>query len=535
MGFNGMPSKACEPCREKRRRCDFKLPQCTQCVRAERVCPGYRDGFSLRLRDETSAVALKARRRQQRDRAGAPGSKLGGCTTVPHSPAREIPPPISGYTLSPSIDACEERLSFSPTLSRCEETKMPHEDDPLGIRSLSISPDDIASTYFMHAYAHASPFSYLPELYSTLPHANHLTLALSAPALVLLSENLSLPTLLPLAHTHYVKALTHTNAALSSPRLATLDSTLLSVLLLSLFEALVFRGRQSPVGWNAHVQGCAVLLRLRGERQFDKSLGWHMYVHARGHILTSCAHRSIRALPELDLLQKHAARLANFGDSASIRVGSVLDSFANLRASRKDISVAEFVWKITDLNREMGSLLDDLGKAAPVQVLDISSLPGRICAYRDCVTIYPSRMIARQWNNLRLLRLFLYEDLWSALSSRGNIGPDEPPLETPLGLEWPQIQQQATYDAEDTIFNILYGVPYSIELSERPSLSARCLIWPLSTIAVSELAPLPAKLFAKERLKFLGETYGLVQARESIHMVSEGEEIEDWIHPSFFS
>ena len=88
MGNPATPSKACKPCRVKRRKvclecsanvphfytrncgnpiptnmlqCDLKEPSCSQCIRAKVDCTGYRDAFSLKLRDQTAQFRPGAR------------------------------------------------------------------------------------------------------------------------------------------------------------------------------------------------------------------------------------------------------------------------------------------------------------------------------------------------------------------------------------------------------------------------------------------------------------------------------------------
>ncbi|KAH8704082.1 hypothetical protein BGW36DRAFT_96322 [Talaromyces proteolyticus] len=51
----GRPSRACHACRERRIKCDFIRPACSQCLRIARACPGYRNQLDLVFRMETVA------------------------------------------------------------------------------------------------------------------------------------------------------------------------------------------------------------------------------------------------------------------------------------------------------------------------------------------------------------------------------------------------------------------------------------------------------------------------------------------------
>ncbi|BAE56106.1 unnamed protein product [Aspergillus oryzae RIB40] len=61
MVFCGKPSKGCGECRSRKIRCDQARPTCSQCIKGNRVCPGYRDELSLMFRDESQQVVRKAK------------------------------------------------------------------------------------------------------------------------------------------------------------------------------------------------------------------------------------------------------------------------------------------------------------------------------------------------------------------------------------------------------------------------------------------------------------------------------------------
>lgn len=79
MVFCGKPSKGCTQCRGRRikvfihvycdwnetandrEKCDLLEPSCTQCIRANKSCAGYRDQLALKFRDESAKVVRKVR------------------------------------------------------------------------------------------------------------------------------------------------------------------------------------------------------------------------------------------------------------------------------------------------------------------------------------------------------------------------------------------------------------------------------------------------------------------------------------------
>ncbi|KAF4456934.1 hypothetical protein F53441_1058 [Fusarium austroafricanum] len=60
MVYCGKASQGCQNCRVRRIKCDKIKPECSQCIRVGKKCPGYRDQLSLMFRDESSKVIQKA-------------------------------------------------------------------------------------------------------------------------------------------------------------------------------------------------------------------------------------------------------------------------------------------------------------------------------------------------------------------------------------------------------------------------------------------------------------------------------------------
>jgi len=67
MVYGGKPSAGCGLCRSKRKKCDEARPECNNCIRAGRACPGYRNKLDMMFRHETANVVSKVRK-AKRDR-----------------------------------------------------------------------------------------------------------------------------------------------------------------------------------------------------------------------------------------------------------------------------------------------------------------------------------------------------------------------------------------------------------------------------------------------------------------------------------
>ncbi|KAJ5381421.1 uncharacterized protein N7496_003849 [Penicillium cataractarum] len=106
-------------------------------------------------------------------------------------------------------------------------------------------------------------------------------------------------------------------------------------------------------------------------------------------------------------------------------------------------------------------------------------------------------------------------------------------LLSPRGMELPnevlaQVQDIITVTGTEMISDILHTVPFALELSINPIMSARSLIYPLSGIAIFEFALPDAAEFALDRLGFIGRQYGFPQAIDSANMVLQTKDLEDW-------
>ncbi|KAF2663482.1 hypothetical protein BT63DRAFT_484216 [Microthyrium microscopicum] len=487
MVYCGKPSDACQPCRTKRRKCDRKRPCCTQCARANVPCPGYPDPVSSYFRNETALVSQRAQEKR------APRLK-------------------------------------STARSQGRERRQPY------ITSLSTSPEDVALAYFMLSFAPTSPFHYLPGLWSGVELDRDVNLAVNGYTLASLAIGSSQPELMVLARSYYSKALARTHEALGSPQRALLDSTLLTILLLTAFEAVVFNGRASPKSWAVHVQGTTGLLTMRGKRQFQSDLGQRLFHQASMNVLAICALQRIPPPRQILNLQKDASTVLETR-SGSYRLEMLVERFVALRANMKGMLATEVVREASELDKESKTLLEGKKLIQPYKVMISEDTFAKARTYKGILHEYVSQNSARAYNIFRMLRLFFNEWIYCAYQQdlRGVI-LNRPSTADPLHKEWDYLPTKAALQGEEMIDEILASVPYTLELLEKSSsTSARLLIWPLASVGTSELCPVSAKRFVIDRLKVLTEIHNVPQALEAATMLEEGVSIEDWLHIFHFS
>lgn len=107
MVFCGKPSKGCGQCRSRKIRCDQERPACSQCLKGNRVCPGYRDELSLMFRDESQQVVRKARNSAAARKSKTQARKAARRTLSPSESSPESTPGATTVSVGRSSDVID--------------------------------------------------------------------------------------------------------------------------------------------------------------------------------------------------------------------------------------------------------------------------------------------------------------------------------------------------------------------------------------------------------------------------------------------
>ncbi|CZR63573.1 uncharacterized protein PAC_13470 [Phialocephala subalpina] len=253
MVYRGKPSPGCANCRKKRIKCNGERPACLQCTRVGKDCPGYRNPLDLMFCDQSNDVR----------------SKFGG---------EQKPSPPSGIVQPETTSTC-----------------------PSAMGTLEVGLEDHARGFFFHNYVledgyALSSYDYLPELYSQ--DFGPLHPAILAVGTAGLAVAISSPCILMAARRQYTLALSLTNGALRDPYKACEDATLVSILLLGLFEDLTCDNQQSMETWQQHISGCVALIPLRRPDQVQSKAGFKIFMQWRTQVLIGCLRRK-QQVPEV--------------------------------------------------------------------------------------------------------------------------------------------------------------------------------------------------------------------------------------------
>lgn len=486
--------------------CDFKAPSCSQCIRAKVSCSGYRDEFALRLRDETQATSTKVCLKKGNN---------------PFSSAQDI------YSSSAKRSQGTYRDAMTMTSG-------------LNNTGVFLTPEHISLSFFMQSYAPYSLFDYLPELYKLGPaFGESIEEAVLVPSIALLSYQVKDPALYRLAYARYSKLVKKTQQALIAVERATSDSTLVSVLCLALFEAMSLRENQDMANWNAHINGAAALLELRGSRQFDSWLGQKLYLHASHSISASCVIKKIpapSALLEVDkTVPPHDPKCL-----LTLRRGRLLRMLAEYQQKKLIIAKEARFQQCKSMIEDIGRQMDEMALVDPIAPLNsaaLHDLPTSVKEYMDGADSYSSIRWAQAWNILRMLRIFMADAVCQWLDKFISETQSLPSADTDQAdkiAALTKLRQVMAQRVQQSIEGILRSVPFFINLSGEPRFTARSLIGPLYSAASAKLVSPEAKACAADCLRLIGNCYGLQQASEAAKSVDHGSDFDSWQVDSSF-
>ncbi|KND88997.1 hypothetical protein TOPH_06252, partial [Tolypocladium ophioglossoides CBS 100239] len=487
MVFSGRPSTACHGCRARRLKCDRVQTGCAQCLRKGIQCPGYRDPSAMRLRDETDRVARKA--------------------------ARALKP-----------TTCLARQT-------ADLVALSYHQQRQHIHPLPQAACDVAIAYFMASYIVSSPFEgYLPVLYSANASADDaLSSAISAASLATLALRVGSATYMDVALRQYALALRQTNSCLTVPARAVLDRTLAAVLVLGLFEAVVFRGGQAPTSWTAHTFGAMELLQLRGPRQFKSKVSQQLFSQASNNIRASCIQRSV-AVPAGFLAFNDQVQPSLDHKDLTVRLAPIVNKVAALKAQSLRAPDPNLLHEALHLDHQILFFTDGLEKELLYTVQqDAGKAPWPSRNIPVCQ--YPSLRIAKLWNAIHMLRAFLVSFIWHGTSG----GMDLANLRTPDTAACKSdyvatLNEYATRNMAEIATRVLASVPAFMETGElegRFSPPARTLIWPLSILQKSAICPQEVRETSLACLDKLSADLNMPQA---VHVARDPECAEDWLH-----
>ncbi|RYC54501.1 hypothetical protein CHU98_g11705 [Xylaria longipes] len=246
MVYCGKASQGCQSCRTRRIKCDKKRPECSQCIRVGKRCPGYRDQLSLLFRDESTKVIQKAHAQwgtgtlgsSAHDGSESSSASIPSSRQIPYAPARPV-------SLEPPVAAREIIAS-----------RMPRRVEP--------NLDQRGLQFYVERYLLNHPDSpRTPELLDLyFGNEEAIRNVMIAVGLAGMSNLLGNKSMGLAARSKYVTALKQTGQLLAGtsrdPR--SIVKPLRSIVTLALFEVVQGKGSRVSAGSaNTHIHGAVAL------------------------------------------------------------------------------------------------------------------------------------------------------------------------------------------------------------------------------------------------------------------------------------
>ena len=355
--------------------------------------------------------------------------------------------------------------------------------------------------------------------------------SISAVGLASYANSVHGPQLLNQARMDYVKALQLTNAALRSPTKVRKDSTLFSVMILSIFEMIAGSNQHSLEAWTEHINGASALLKLRGPSQFRTRAGQQLFVMVTSNLMISCVQRTIPVPEHIIELRRIAEEIMESDTWPAWQVSEVIFDFANYRAAVRDCQIVGPKAII-----EAGLVVDRKFLAAFEHVPEDWKYRTAYtdqddeCVWNRRYDVYNDDWAAQIWNGMRSCRILIHEivrdQLLAASTAMNPIFTEEESKEQNAQSVHAMLKMQA-----DILATIPAYVPSRIDI--RPSSLMEgsrgyFVLWPLYMAGVMDLATQQIKTWVIGRLRAISEQVGIRQASLLADILETHRHVAAW-------
>lgn len=280
---------------------------------------------------------------------------------------------------------------------------------------LAPSIEDRALGYFVKNYVMTTDgpvtghMAVLHKLTGQLPEC--LLSGMKAVGIAGYSHAVYAPQLMKHARYQYVQALRATNEALRRPELAVKDSTLIAILLLSMYEAVTGKTDKSLKAWSDHINGASALLKLRGREQIYSIEGRQLFLQTVGTLMVTAIQQNL-PLPDHIMEWLREARELTKYPGPAIVAQEVMMQFTIYNA---DISKGKLTDPDAIISRglELDGILEDAFENVP-QGWEFETVLTEVepeLIYNGCYHVYYDVWCAQVWNGMRSFRSLIHEQI----------------------------------------------------------------------------------------------------------------------------
>ena len=239
--------------------------------------------------------------------------------------------------------------------------------------------------------------------------------SMTAVGLVGLASTIKSTELQEAARKAYGTALRLTNCALKDPAEAARDTTLLSVLILGLFELITEHTPRTAKAFQEHVNGAAALAKLRGSSQFRTPAGIKMFLLLCQRITISCAQQEMPMPATLVNLRKELAKFMEPTDP-TWRIAMPVYEVLQIRHEIKRqvlTSPEAIISRLLAVERDIEGVIEHFPTSWHYRPLQVTRRHPAILG--DLCHMYPSMSHASTWNEVRTVRVLVLETIIAEL------------------------------------------------------------------------------------------------------------------------
>jgi len=385
-------------------------------------------------------------------------------------------------------------------------------------------------TSFTKTWDFLSPFYHEAEL------PPHFSLSINAASLAFLSHQVNSRAAASSAREKYTSALKLTAKALQCPEVATKQTTLLTSLLLDLFEKITFDEPRHISSWTSHVKGALSLVNLRGVEQFQDNSSIRVLNRLSTNLLITCVASESPVPRELLELRAHAEKYINI-DDPKWHLSNYMIEYARLRSEilYGRISVSDVAPLANILESKLHAF--ELSMPTEWQYTSESLAPESEHIFNRQSDMYPDRQVKQTRNVVRLVRILLNklvvkhcgshsEDISLAITANDNIDV--------LANEICASVPQYTYCvSEQQVASTESKLPdrRSVERhthSPEQALDCYTLIFPLYVVGQSIRSATPLKSWVIDQLHHMGSHFGIKNAEMVAKILEQGADVDPW-------
>jgi hypothetical protein len=428
------------------------------------------------------------------------------------------------------------------------------EDSQLSVFSLAPTLEDRSIGFFVANYVlgmngpSRGHLDYLADIARRQTLDEGLVCSMKAVGLAGYAHSAHAPSLMKNARYQYMRALQSTNLALRDPESAKKDTTLISIMILSIFETITGCKQSSLKDWAQHINGASALIKLRGPDQIKTPAGRRMLIQIASNLMIYCLNRGSPVPRHIREYMDSTMAFFVTPDPALV-VCHTMMKFCSLRSDVMHKKITD-PYIILTRALELDGILLNLSENAPSGWEIETIFTDEICdlVWNGRYHVYYDYWIAQIWNALRVVRIMVHELIRGVLIQGFSSVP--PTFNQPEHSAQFQISTDTLYELQaDVLYSVVQHIGYfpkpterfqhssigskklfdlNEELSKVRMSGGSFLLWPLWLAGAMDLATEEVRDFVTKNLRAIGDGMGIAQAHILADFMVARSDVEVW-------